>query len=808
MKITSIALAVGAILSHTPLVYADWGSDPADFITANPEVVDPELVVDSQGNILVGYAENIQDGQDVYLKKYSRDGSPLWNGEGVLLLDRNQTFTIEWGLAIDDEDAVYAGHWSQNHINAETGATERRSFITKTNADGTDGWDTPISPEPEATDDYEFFAHDNMFVDASEEGIAFAGGIQINTDPSYFRPILGDALYFGFMSKDGEVLWDKVLNEHKGAIAYAAIQIVDGGVVLVYRDNRSNGDNLSFYVQKYDFEGNSLWGEEPIQVQNAILGIPFNGNVTPAMEDDGNGGVAMSWVQGIGQSLQLIHFQHINANGETLFPSPIRLSAGNDIEFPNNSVPYVAVAHDSFHVVWSTRDGFGPFPGYHIMTQKVMRDGELAYGTEPVTLKTLRSEGNQSDVGSLTSGNVYLHDNQLSVSYSQSTDYTGNHTNIYRLDFDTESNFIRDVQTVEFNERLVQTTAASSLYGETALAFSTFQTSSITPLYIQSVNLNGEIGSNANPTLSYPQTPWFTKEDADAIIELSLSGTDSYELSFATDIEGVSFQTGDIVNGNTPITITPPAEFSGVVPFTATATGDDGETATMDYVLTVTNVEDAPVIELDTNEVSVGEDEDVTVEAQVSDEDTESLSIHWQQTSGEQVDFDSSQPNLSFRSPALQEDTQLTFLLTVSDGTTSVEEAVTVNIAADKSLSIAEQSVDLVEEQSMTIIPQLTAAKAPVEVSWTQISGPELTLSNPNSLELEITAPFVDEDATALLEVSLTDAFGQSATQTINVNVQNRVAKKSGGSLGSSSLLALLALVGLSRRFGKRKDME
>lgn len=75
-----------------------------------------------------------------------------------------------------------------------------------------------------------------------------------------------------------------------------------------------------------------------------------------------------------------------------------------------------------------------------------------------------------------------------------------------------------------------------------------------------------------------------------------------------------------------------------------------------------------------------------------------------------------------------------------------------------------------VKEKSQNTI---TANGASGNFSWTQISGPQLQLSNNQSATLSFTTPAVDADSQAVLQVSLTTADNKSSSQQVSIQIKN-----------------------------------
>jgi hypothetical protein len=188
------------------------------------------------------------------------------------------------------------------------------------------------------------------------------------------------------------------------------------------------------------------------------------------------------------------------------------------------------------------------------------------------------------------------------------------------------------------------------------------------------------------------------------------------------------------------------------------------------------------------------------VEAEISDSDSEEYTVTWLQTSGQAVNFDPSAESLSFDAPVVTADETLEFLLSVSDEGSTTEKTVTVNVIDLGKPSLTIPSVSVQEGQTVSINPELSGAKNPMSIEWSQVDGPELTMSSTNDITVQVSAPFVDNDTSATLSLAITDANGESVEQSVTINITN---KNSGGSGGGSSnwlVISLLAAAAFIRR--------
>lgn len=91
----------------------------------------------------------------------------------------------------------------------------------------------------------------------------------------------------------------------------------------------------------------------------------------------------------------------------------------------------------------------------------------------------------------------------------------------------------------------------------------------------------------------------------------------------------------------------------------------------------------------------------------------------------------------------------------------------------DDAVADAGTALNLKERRSVTISGASGSGEGAVTVAWSQTSGPEMTISGADTLTPQITAPSVDADATAVLQLTVTDSKGQVATDDLTVSIVN-----------------------------------
>lgn len=99
-------------------------------------------------------------------------------------------------------------------------------------------------------------------------------------------------------------------------------------------------------------------------------------------------------------------------------------------------------------------------------------------------------------------------------------------------------------------------------------------------------------------------------------------------------------------------------------------------------------------------------------------------------------------------------------------GSDDNDELPTVSVAA---------AVSLKESRTTTIAATAADDDDSITYSWTQVSGPTLTLTNTTAATVGVTAPAVDANGAAVLRVTVTDEGDQTASADVTVNIANNV---------------------------------
>jgi hypothetical protein len=229
----------------------------------------------------------------------------------------------------------------------------------------------------------------------------------------------------------------------------------------------------------------------------------------------------------------------------------------------------------------------------------------------------------------------------------------------------------------------------------------------------------------------------------------------------------------------------------------------------------------APTLTIDTLS-SVDEQTLVTLQANGVDPEGATLTYLWTQTAGETVTLDdATQAVLTFTAPNVTQDTSLTFNVIVSDGTNEVTQSQEITISwVPQALSViaATSSASANEGTAVTLTGSDSVDPDGYALSylWSQVSGPSMTLSTPNSANAGFTAPQVTSDSTVVVRLTIMQG-SRSASSDISITVKNVVAvtptptpkAESGGGATNLYWLMMLLLISIWRiRGGNAKRVH
>jgi len=183
------------------------------------------------------------------------------------------------------------------------------------------------------------------------------------------------------------------------------------------------------------------------------------------------------------------------------------------------------------------------------------------------------------------------------------------------------------------------------------------------------------------------------------------------------------------------------------------------------------------------NRQSVSEDIPVDLLV-ILTEEIDGLVLKWKQLSGPTVMIEGiNSHQVKFNSPAVIEQTELQFQLTISnESEETVIHIISINVVPHEvNLSIdVGENITLTEQSNFTLQASATALdEEKLEIQWTQISGPDVSLSDPNMLTPTFRAPLTKFPTDIVLELKVTHPYSGISTvqKTISVIPHNAPPK-------------------------------
>ncbi len=228
----------------------------------------------------------------------------------------------------------------------------------------------------------------------------------------------------------------------------------------------------------------------------------------------------------------------------------------------------------------------------------------------------------------------------------------------------------------------------------------------------------------------------------------------------ANNTQSVTFSAPDITEDET-------------LTFQLTVTDDFGDVGT-DSVDLIVIANNPPTADAGENQTVV-EQSEVALSGTGSDTDGTIESYSWIQIAGTNVTLSANNiQSVTFNAPDVTEDETLTFQLTVTDnfgdvGTDSVDLIV---IANNPPTADAGENQTVVEQSEVALSGTGSDTDGTIEsYSWIQIAGTNVTLSANNTQNVIFNAPDITVDETLTFQLTVTDNMGDSASDSIDINV-------------------------------------
>ena len=208
-----------------------------------------------------------------------------------------------------------------------------------------------------------------------------------------------------------------------------------------------------------------------------------------------------------------------------------------------------------------------------------------------------------------------------------------------------------------------------------------------------------------------------------------------------------------------------------------TATGDFGRSNSKTVTVAVTGIPSTlpPTVDAGTNQTVV-EGQTVTLNGTATDINGDPLIYSWTHDSSLTIPLaNSTSPSTTFAAPAVDADTDITFTLTVNDGTVADSLVVTVtDVPIVNSPPVADAGLDQTVQEGQTVTLNGTATDSDgddLTYAWSHDSTMEITF-NASSPATTFVAPLVSNDTAITFTLTVNDGTANS-TDTVLVTVSD-----------------------------------
>lgn len=274
---------------------------------------------------------------------------------------------------------------------------------------------------------------------------------------------------------------------------------------------------------------------------------------------------------------------------------------------------------------------------------------------------------------------------------------------------------------------------------------------------------------NILPVLSIQSPLTGSIFEAGTSVTLGATATDAEDGDISASISWSSNLDGALTS---PVVLS-----SGIHQITASVTDSHNGTQTATVTITVNDPPGQPIANAGLDQI-VNEADTVTLSGSGTDSNGTIISYVWTQTAGPVVTLSGGgTATASFVAPNVSANTILEFTLTVTDNDSQVSsDSIVVTVNNMNVLPTANAGVDQTVNEITTVSLAGSGTDSDGNIasySWSQIAGPAVTLSNPNSANPSFTAPSVTASTVLTFALTVTDNDNGTATDNVNVTVNN-----------------------------------
>ncbi|MEO1619056.1 MAG: tandem-95 repeat protein, partial [Planctomycetota bacterium] len=287
----------------------------------------------------------------------------------------------------------------------------------------------------------------------------------------------------------------------------------------------------------------------------------------------------------------------------------------------------------------------------------------------------------------------------------------------------------------------------------------------------------GDGGSTGEPDIKLSAPPTIVAEEG-STAELSINvhgSSNGLQYSWRQVAGSVPI---DLSNADTanPTFEAPELVDNELYVFEATVQDND-ESKTVNVFVRIEADNDGPSVTIDDSDTQLSKDI-YELGAVTSDPENQNLSYRWTQVGGPAVKLlTDDSPSLRYSTANLSVESEVTFQLVVSDGTSVATDTVTMmGQPGNAAPNVDAGSDQKVTEGETVRLSSVASDSGDTELSyqWVQTGGPPVTLSDPNADSPNFDAPDLIDDAEITFKLTVSDGVLESSDSvTIHVAAQN-----------------------------------
>lgn len=345
LQILCRSLVLAALLP-LPLM-AQWSktSDSNLVVGDGPsEQVQPKLAALADGGFYISWFDNAGGGYDVRLQRLDLKGRPQWGHNGRMLADRGLSFTTDYGLDVDSQGNALLAFEDESQLEGF-----KRVLVSKVAADGTALWgdESGLIRLPGGAGDS---------LGARIVGTADGGAVVAWSD----LRSTGARVVLQKLDANGVMLWGAQnieLVAPSGGFLLADLRATEDGGVIVGWSAQLGRFNNQYWTQKFDRDGNQLWGDAHVRLWDATAngnGMLQNGYF-PTITSDGQGGAVYCWDLALSGFRTRVRAQHVSAEGVERFGHGGVVVSTDEFNNRGDCSASYDQAADDIYVLWRER---------------------------------------------------------------------------------------------------------------------------------------------------------------------------------------------------------------------------------------------------------------------------------------------------------------------------------------------------------------------------------------------------------------------------------------------------------------------